>query len=91
MDRGATFADVYSAVRDRDDRHAIDRAYDSFDAKADEVWDRLLCDGRKVTAVGGSDAHCPEEIGSAWTGVFSRACDAGSIVSALARGQVLRQ
>ncbi len=64
----------------------ITRAYDQFDAKAVGVWDRLLCDGRRVTAVAGSDAHCPEEVGSVWCGVFASTCSAKTIIAALNAG-----
>ncbi len=62
------------------------RAYDEFNAKAVKIWDRLLCDGRKVTALGGSDAHIPDDIGSAWTGIFAKRLSAPSIIKALNRG-----
>ena len=64
----------------------ITRAYDDLDARAVEVWDRLLCDGRKVTALGGSDAHSPAQIGIAWTGAFAPRRTAASIVEALGAG-----
>ncbi|MCD6365163.1 MAG: CehA/McbA family metallohydrolase [Planctomycetes bacterium] len=63
------------------------RAYDAFDAKAVTVWDRLLCDGRKVTALGASDAHCPDDIGSAWTGIFAAKRTAPSLIKALNAGR----
>ena len=61
-------------------------AYDQFDERTVAVWDRLLCDGRKVTGVGGSDAHGPDEIGTVWTGVMAREATAEAIVDALAAG-----
>lgn len=64
----------------------IFRAYDRFDAKAVRVWDRLLCDGRQVSAVGGSDAHTPDSIGTVWTGVFARQRTDRSIIKALNAG-----
>lgn len=67
--------------------HKVVTAYDPFDAKALQVWDRLLCDGRKVTALGASDAHIPEAIGTAWTGVFAARRTAPSIIGALGKGQ----
>lgn len=63
------------------------RAFDAFDAKAVEIWDKLLCEGRKVAALGGSDAHCPDEIGSVWTGIQGGACSARSIIKALNTGR----
>lgn len=62
------------------------QAYDAFDAKAVTVWDRLLCDGRRVSALGGSDAHGPYETGSVWTGIFAARCTAPSIIKALKKG-----
>lgn len=61
-------------------------AYDAFDAKAVRIWDRLLCDGKRVTAVGGSDAHIPDDIGSVWTGVSEAGLEASSIISSLRQG-----
>lgn len=61
-------------------------AYDTFDAHAIQVWDRLLCDGKHVTALGGSDAHIPEDIGSVWTGVSPDTLDATTIISSLRQG-----
>ena len=65
----------------------IESAYDSFDETAIAVWDRLLCDGRRVTPVGGSDAHVPEGIGTVWTVALD--CDpaADSIIDALNAGR----
>lgn len=63
------------------------RSYDAFDRKSVAVWERLLCDGKKVTALGGSDAHGPEDIGSVWTGVFASGRTARAIIKALNRGQ----
>jgi len=62
------------------------RGYDQFDCKAVTVWDRLLCDGRRVTALAGSDAHSPDDIGSTWTGVFSKRCAASAIIKSLNAG-----
>ncbi|MCK4401900.1 CehA/McbA family metallohydrolase [bacterium] len=64
----------------------IATAYDVFDEKAVSVWDKLLCDGRRVTALGGSDAHGSDEIGTVWTGVYAAKCEAKSIIKALNNG-----
>lgn len=61
-------------------------AYDNFDAKAVQVWERLLCDGKRVTALGASDAHISEDIGSVWTGVFSDELNASSIIASMCQG-----
>ncbi len=63
------------------------RAYDQFDCKAVRIWDELLSSGRRVTALGGSDAHCPDDIGSVWTGTFAPKRTAGAIIQALKRGE----
>ncbi len=65
--------------------HAV-RAFDAFDRKAQEIWDRLLSDGRRVTALGASDAHSPDDIGTAWTGVLGARRNGASIIRALQRG-----
>jgi len=64
----------------------IVRAYDAFDQKAVAVWDRLLGDGKKVAALGGSDAHTPDQIGTVWTGVHAKRRTGASIIRALNRG-----
>lgn len=61
-------------------------AYDEFDRQASLAWDRLLCDGLKVTAVAGSDAHSPDDIGTTWTGVFASRRSAPAIIQALNQG-----
>lgn len=65
----------------------IVRAYDEFDSKAVVVWDRLLCAGKRVTALGGSDAHCPENIGSVWTGIYAADCRPDALIHALRAGR----
>ncbi len=80
-----TLGDAF-AIEVMNGANKIARAYDAFDMKAQSVWDRLLCDGKKVTALGSSDAHCPEEIGSAWTGIGTGTCSASAIIRALNAG-----
>ena len=63
------------------------RAYDETDARAVAAWDRLLADGRRITALGASDAHAPEDIGTAFTGVFAPANRADAILRALNAGR----
>lgn len=62
------------------------RAYDQFDAKAVRIWDQLLSAGKQITALGGSDAHSPDDIGSVWTGVYAERCGAAAIIKALNQG-----
>lgn len=63
------------------------RAYDAFDQKALGVWEKLLCDGKRITALGASDAHGPVEIGTTWTGVFAPMRTAESIIKTLNEGR----
>jgi len=62
------------------------QAYDVTDQQAGLVWDRLLGDGIKITAVAGSDAHNPFDIGTTWTGVFASRRSSPAIIQALNRG-----
>jgi len=63
------------------------RAYDRFDQKAIQVWDKLLCDGRRVTALGASDSHGPDDIGTTWTGVLGAKPEPDSIIRRLNQGR----
>lgn len=74
------------AVEVMNGANKVVRAYDAFDAKAVEVWDRLLCDGRRVTALGASDAHSPDDVGSVWTGIFAARFGSASFIKALQAG-----
>jgi len=80
-----TLGDAF-AVEVMNGAHKLVRAYDAFDAKAVDVWDRLLSEGKKVTALGASDAHGPNDIGTVWTGLFAPRCTAPSIIRALDSG-----
>ena len=63
------------------------RAWDESDARTVALWDRLLTDGREVTAIGASDAHAPEDIGTTFTGALARINSARTIVRALNAGR----
>ena len=65
----------------------ISRAYNAISARAVEIWDELLCDGKQVTALGASDAHICHTIGTAWTGVYAPSCTSGEVVDALSQGR----
>ena len=67
--------------------HKVETAYDQFDEAAIAVWDRLLCDGRRVTPLGGSDAHAPEGIGCVWTAVLGADPEPDSLIKALNAGR----
>jgi hypothetical protein len=64
----------------------IFRAYDAFDQKAIVLWDRLLMAGKKVTPLGGSDSHIPDQVGIVWTGVYAKRRTGRSIIRALDQG-----
>jgi len=53
----------------------------------DLLPEKRLRAGKQVTALGGSDAHCPDDIGSVWTGVFASRCTASAILAALKQGR----
>lgn len=50
------------------------------------LWDKLLCAGRNVTVIGGSDAHNCWVIGTAWSGVYAKSRAPQAIAEALNRG-----
>jgi PHP-associated len=50
------------------------------------LWDKLLLNGPKITPVGGSDAHTPNEVGIAWTGVYSDNPASDSVIQSLSAG-----
>ena len=62
-------------------------AYNPISARAVRVWDQLLRDGRRVTALGSSDAHLCSVIGTAWTGVYAPERRPGTVAQALNRGR----
>ena len=52
------------------------------------IWQRLLCDGRRVVAVGGSDSHAHQQpVGSPQTVVHARELSTPAIVDGLRRGR----
>ena len=62
--------------------------WDVTDAQSVELWDRLLCAGKRVTALGNTDAHLAEAIGDIWTGVLAGECTHTAILDALRMGRV---
>lgn len=62
------------------------QAYDEYDERAIQVWDQLLCDGRRIISLGGSDAHLPDDIGSVWTAVMTSECNEDAIIKTLQAG-----
>jgi hypothetical protein len=65
----------------------IINAFDYTDAWAVELWDRLLRMGRKVHAMGNTDAHAPHSIGMVWNGVFAPRCSERDVLSAVRAGR----
>jgi len=65
----------------------IGTAFDYTDHAAITLWDRLLNSGRRVHAMGNTDAHSPHAIGIVWNGVFAPSCDQESILKALSAGR----
>jgi hypothetical protein len=61
-------------------------AFDYTDESAIELWDHLLCMGRKVHAMGNTDAHLPHAVGIVWNGVFAEQCDQETILAELRQG-----
>ncbi len=62
-------------------------AFDYTDAAAIALWDKLLASGRRVHALGNTDAHSPHGIGTVWSGVFAPRCEEAAILRALAAGR----
>lgn len=69
--------------------HKIGAAFDRFDVAAVALWDRLLCDGMRVTPLGASDAHVPESIGSCWTALPGIKPSADAVIKGLKTGHCL--
>jgi len=62
--------------------------YDDWEKAFVEVWDRLLCSGRRVIGLAASDAHMPASVGNVWTGVLGCRHQMGSVLKALRSGRV---
>lgn len=62
-------------------------AFDHTDAWAVMLWDRLLRMGRKVHAMGNTDAHAPHGIGMVWNGVFAARCSERDVLAAVRGGR----
>ena len=61
--------------------------WDITDARSVELWDKLLCRGKIVYAMGNSDAHLVHGVGSVWNGVFSPRCNKRSVLESLRAGR----
>ena len=62
-------------------------SWDITDAHNVQLWDRLLCKGKIVYAMGNSDAHMIHSVGSVWNGVFCEHCNKRSVMQALHQGR----
>jgi hypothetical protein len=52
------------------------------------IWQRLLCEGRRVVAVGGSDSHARQQpVGSPQTVVYARELSTPALLDGLRRGR----
>jgi len=51
------------------------------------IWDQLLQRGCRVSPIGGSDAHDPYSIGTAWTGVLCESLSHNTILHTLQAGR----
>lgn len=65
----------------------IINAFDHTDAWAITIWDRLLRMGRKVHALGNTDAHAPHAIGMVWNGVFAPRRAERAVIAAVRQGR----
>jgi len=61
--------------------------YDHFTDEYVRLWDKLLMNGPKITPIGGSDAHIPDEVGVAWTGVYSDKPGSDTVIQCLNAGR----
>ena len=51
-----------------------------------KLWDKLLSAGKTVRAIGNSDAHLPEAVGSVWTALLTKTVNEKSILKTLWAG-----
>jgi len=63
------------------------RAWDPCCEAAVGLWEHLLAQGCRITPLGGSDAHDPFSIGTAWTGIPEACADLKTLFSALEDGK----
>jgi hypothetical protein len=62
-------------------------AFDYTDDAAVGLWDKLLLAGKKVHAMGNTDAHAPHAIGMVWNGVLTASSTQSGVLQALSAGQ----
>ncbi|MBA3569321.1 MAG: CehA/McbA family metallohydrolase [Pyrinomonadaceae bacterium] len=77
------------AVRDFDAIEVWNGAWDQTDELALTMWDRVLQDGRRITAIASSDSHRPANpIGQPATRVGTKDLSQTSLLSAIRQGRV---
>lgn len=62
-------------------------AFDYTDTAAVELWDNLLLAGKKVHAMGNTDAHAPHCIGMVWNGVLTQTNAQSEVLATLSQGR----
>ena len=67
--------------------HQFFDPWDITDAQSVKLWDRLLCQGKIVYAMGGSDAHMAHGLGLVWNGILSDKCNKLAILRTLRQGR----
>jgi len=60
--------------------------FDITDQMSIELWDKHLCQGKRVTGLGNTDAHLPQAIGDVWTAVFCEPLTKENVIDALWKG-----
>jgi hypothetical protein len=52
-----------------------------------KLWDKLLLNGPRITPIGASDAHTPDEVGIGWTGAYINKFESASVIQCLNAGR----
>lgn len=60
--------------------------FDITDEMSIKLWDEHLCQGKRVTGLGCTDAHLPQAIGDVWTAVFCSPLTKENVLDALWKG-----
>lgn len=60
--------------------------WDVTDERSVQLWDKHLCQGKRVTGLGCTDAHLPQAMGDIWTGVLSDRLHKDAVIDAVRRG-----
>jgi len=71
--------------------NGANQVYDCFDVTDEmsiELWDRHLLKGKRVVALGCTDAHLCEAVGDVWTGFHADELSKDGVLDAIRRGRV---